>query len=251
MTSKGWIIFATLCVAILGGMIFMAQKDKMDVSAIDVNKIQAATAQSGDIADHTEGKTDSKVVLIEYGDFQCPGCASAQPVMKALVEKYKDKMTFVFRNYPLYQAHPNAFSSASAAEAAGLQGKYWEMYHKLYENHSAWRDLSGSERTNYYLSLASDLELDTAKFTTDIDSDAVKKKIDFDTALGQKAKVTGTPSFYMNGKNVGDQYVLDGKIVAKGTSGASLIWSDAAAFENLIILPALKEAGISVADPTN
>ena len=251
MTSKGWIIFATLCVAILGGMIFLAQKDKMDVSNIDINKLQAATEQNGNIAEHVEGKADSKVVLIEYGDFQCPGCASSQPVMKELVEKYKGQIAFAFRNYPLYQAHPNAFSSASAAEAAGLQGKYWEMYHKLFENQSAWRDLSGAERTNYYLSLASDLKLDTAKFTTDIDSEAVKKKIDFDTALGQKAEVTGTPSFYLNGKNVGDQYVLDGKIVAKGTSGASLIWSDATAFENLIILPALKEAGISVADPTN
>ena len=78
MTSKGWIIFATLCVAILGGMIFMAQKDKMDISNIDINKLQAATEQNGNIAEHVEGKADSKVVLIEYGDFQCPGCASSQ-----------------------------------------------------------------------------------------------------------------------------------------------------------------------------
>lgn len=251
MTSKGWIIFAALCVAILGGMIFMAQKDKIDVSSIDPHTLQAAMAQNGNIADHVQGKADSKVVLIEYGDFQCPGCASSHPIIKTVVDKYKDRIAFVFRNYPLYQAHPNAFSSASAAEAAGLQGKYWEMYDKLFENQSSWRDLSGAERTNYYLSLASDLSLDTAKFTTDIDSQEVKSKINFDTALGQKSKVEGTPSFFMNGKSVGDQYVLDGKVVAKGTSGASLIWSDATAFENLVIIPALKEAGIETVDSTN
>lgn len=251
MTSKGWIIFATLCVAILGGMIFTAQKDKIDVANVDLNKLQSATSQNGNIADHVEGKTDSKVVLIEYGDFQCPGCASANPVIKSVVEKYKDRIAFVFRNYPLYQAHPNAFASASVAEAAGLQGKYWEMHAKLYENQTLWKDLSGAARTDYYLSAASDLGLDTAKFTADIDSEAVKKKIDFDTALGKKAEITGTPSFFLNGKSVGDQYVLDGKIVPKGTSGASLIWSDQTAFENLLIIPALKEAGIESSSPAN
>ena len=205
MTSKGWIIFATLCVAILGGMIFMAQKDKMDVSAIDVNKIQAATAQSGDIADHTKGKTDSKVVLIEYGDFQCPGCASAQPVMKALVEKYKDKMTFVFRNYPLYQAHPNAFSSASAAEAAGLQGKYWEMYDMLFENQKSWSSLDASQRGSVFNGYAQALDLDLEKFTADVAATNVSKKITFDQALGKNIGVNATPAFYLNGEKLDEE----------------------------------------------
>lgn len=251
MTSKGWIIFASLCVTILGGMIFVAQKDKTDVSSVDVSKLQPATEQNGNIADHVQGNADSKVVLIEYGDFQCPGCASAAPVIKGLVEKYKDNIAFVFRNYPLYQMHPNAFSSSSAAEAAGLQGKYWEMYDKLYENQSSWVSLSGTVRTDYYLSLASQLGLDIETFKADLESEAIKQKIDFDSALGKKVEIAGTPSYFMNGKNVGDQYALDGKVVPKGTSDASLIWSDAAAFENFVIIPALKEAGIETTTPTN
>ncbi len=246
MTGKAWGIFAALCVAILGGMIFMAQGDKIDVSNIDGNKLQSASTQNGNIGEHIEGKTDSKVVLIEYGDYQCPGCGTAYPIMKNIATKYKDKVAFVFRNFPLYSIHPNAFAAATVAEAAGLQGKFEQMHDKLYESQSSWRDLTGAERTNYFLVLGGQLGLNTDKMKADLDSANIKKKIDFDTALGKKAQVTGTPAFYLNGKSVGDQYVLDGKIVPKDTKGASLIWADQATFENLVLNPALKEAGIEL-----
>lgn len=248
MTGKTWAIFAALCVAVLGGMIWVSQSDKIDVTNVNIDTLQTASAQNGGIADHTEGKADSKVVLIEYGDYQCPGCGSAYPIIKQVVDKYKDQITFVFRNYPLYSAHPNAFSSASAAEAAGLQGKFWEMHDKLFTNQNSWKDLNGTARTDYYVNLASQLSLDVDKFKADLDNPDVKKKIDFDAALGKKAQVTGTPSFYLNGKSIGDQYVLDGKIVPRGTSGAALVWTDADAFGKLVIEPALKEAGIPTAE---
>lgn len=246
MTKKGWIVIAVLCLSILGGMIWLAQRDKVNVNAIDGNKVQAASAQSGNIGDNVYGKADSKIVLIEYGDFQCPGCGSAHPVIKNVVEKYKDKIAFVFRNYPIYTSHPNAYAASAAAEAAGLQGKYWEMHNKLYEDQSGWNQLSGTARADYFSAAAQELGLNLDDFNKAIDGDNIKQKINFDTALGKKAGISGTPTFYLNGKNVGDQYVVNDKIVDKNTSGAQLIWASESSFEKLVIIPALKEAGITV-----
>lgn len=246
MTKKGWIIFTVLCVAVFGSLIAISQGGKIDVSNVPLAEIHAASKDSGDVADHVFGNEKSKVILYEYGDYQCPGCESAYPIIKQVAEKYKDQLGFVFRNYPLTSIHPNALAAASASEAAGLHDKYWEMHDKLYEDQSAWKDLTGVNRTDYFVAAAEALGIDGNSFREDLDSTRVKKKIDFDKALGEKAGITGTPSFFINDKNVGDQYVLDGKIVPKGTEGASLIWSDADAFENLVIVPALKDHGIAL-----
>lgn len=244
MTKKGWIIFAVLCAAILGGLIYMSQQGKVNVDHIDADTLQ--TADEGAIGDHVIGKTDSKVVLIEYGDFQCPGCRTAAPVLKTVAEKYKDKIAFVFRNYPLTSIHPNALAAASAAEAAGLQGKYWEYHDKLYANQASWQGLSGTSRTDYFVEIANNLGLDTGKLRTDIENDAVRSKINLDIALGKKKGVMGTPAIYLNGKSVSDVYVKDGKIVDANTEGAQQAWSSAEALEKAVIIPALKEHGISV-----
>ncbi len=246
MTKKSWIIFSVLCVGILAGLIGISQGDKINVDKVDLAVIQPASKSSGNIADHVIGNASSKVILFEYGDYQCPGCESAHPIIKQLTDKYSKQLGFVFRNFPLTSIHPNALAAASASEAAGLQGKYWEMHDKLYGEQASWKDLSGAARTDYFASAASSLGIDSKRFTTDLDNVDVKQKIDFDRALGQKSNVTGTPSFYLNDKNVGDQYVKDGKIVAKTTEGANPIWSDLTAFENLVIIPALKEKGIAL-----
>lgn len=243
MTKKAWIIMAVLTVALIGGMVWMARSSKVDVSGIDHAALQPASKGSGQIADHVYGNKESKVRLIEYGDFQCPGCGSAYPVIKQIMEKYKDKIAFVFRNKPLVTIHPNALAAAASAEAAGLQGKYWEMHDKLFESQKAWESLSGQDRTNYFVSTAQSLGLDTKKFTEDLDSSNVKAKISFDSSLADKAGVTGTPSFFLNGKQI-DQNVKDGKLVSASTSDSRTVWSDFTNFETLIILPALKEHGI-------
>src|SRR6185369_17631925 len=86
----------------------------------------------------SKGPKDAKVTLIEYGDFQCPACGTYYPMVKKINEEYGDKVLFVFRNFPLYTIHPNAGISAQAAEAAGLQGKYWEMYDLLFQKQDEW-----------------------------------------------------------------------------------------------------------------
>lgn len=202
MSKKAWIIFAAVCLVTLGGLVVLSNKDKIDVSSVDASKIQQANKSSGDIADHVFGKADSKVLLIEYGDFQCPGCGSAYPKVKAVTEKYKNQVGFVFRNFPLVSLHPNARAAAAAAEAAGLQGKYWEMHDKLYESQESWSTASSSDRVNIFAGYASDLGLDTNKFKLDMADDKINQKISYDQAIGKKLDITGTPTLFLNGQAI-------------------------------------------------
>ncbi len=245
MTKKTWIIFAVICIGIVGGLVYLSNGNKVDVSDVDEWKVQSASEKSGNIADQVYGKKDAKVVMIEYGDYQCPGCASAQSTLKTVAEKYKDKMAFVFRNFPLYSIHPNAFAAASFAEAAGLQGKYWEMHDKLYTTQNEWNQLTGADRTEYFVQAAASVGVDTDKLRDDISNNKnLKKKIDFDVALGKKVKITGTPGIFVNGENFSDKRIKDGKFTSD--TKASYVWNDAVAFENLVIKPALKKAGVSI-----
>lgn len=206
MSKKTWIIFIVICVAVLGGLVVMAQKDKVNVKAINQDKVQSASAANGNIADHVFGQKNSKVTLIEYGDFQCPYCGDAHPQIKKIIAEYESKITFVFRNYPIATLHPNAKAASAAVEAAGLQGKYWEMHNKVYETQSDWSNATVDKRTDYFVGYAKSVGVaDADKFKEDMASNAVNKKINFDLALGNKSKVSGTPAFFLNGKSVSDK----------------------------------------------
>lgn len=215
MNKIGWIIFSVVVVGLLAGLIIWQRVSNptADVSSINNNSILAASEQSGNIADNVTGKVDSKVLLIEYGDFQCPGCGAAYPNVKTLLEEYGDRIAFVFRNFPLTSIHPNARAAAATAEAAGLQGKYWEMHDLLYANQESWSSLDTSKRTDTFVALAAQLGLDTDKFKTDLSSADVNKKISFDFALGKANTVSSTPTFFLNGAKLDDKTV-DG--IAKG-----------------------------------
>ncbi len=218
MDKKAWIIFAAVCVAILGGLIFLQHSNQLDVSAIDETRIIAPNDKNGNIGDHVFGTTTGKAILIEYGDFQCPACKSAYPNVKELTEKYKDKMTFIFRNLPLTSLHPNARAGASAAEAAGLHGKYWEMHNMLYEKQDDWSSATAEKRTSYfegYAQLMGIKNIDT--FKADMDSKRVASKINFDLALAKKIGASATPTILLNGKKI-----------------ESDIWSDKDKFESEI-----------------
>ena len=148
----------------------------------------------------TSGSRDAKVVLVEYSDFQCPACASYYPVVKQLKEEYGDRLLFAYRNFPLSNIHQNARPAAFAAGAAGAQGKFWEMHYKLCENQSAWSSLGdpGAE----FLKYAQEIGLDIEAFKRDINSEAVQDKVDADYASGERAKVRGTPTFFINGISI-------------------------------------------------
>ena len=218
MSKVRWIIFGAIIVLVLGGLVIYSRVSNpaIDVSNVDTNSIIPASDQNGQIADHVFGKADSKVVFIEYGDFQCPSCGGAYAQVKAATEAYQDRVAFIFRNFPLTTIHPNARAAAAAAEAAGLQGKYWEMHNMLYEGQADWENLTGDQRTSLFVSYAGELSLDEAKFKTDLASSPVNKKISFDQALGQKIGVNATPTFYLDGQKLSDSD--SGQIVQGSTT---------------------------------
>lgn len=204
MNKKSWIIFAIIVVAIVGGMIYISTQNRLNVSDINndqLNTIIGAESRNGDIADHEIGSKSPKVTIIEYADYQCPGCSAAAPKAKAFAEKYKDHVRLIFRNFPIASSHPNARAAAAVAEAAGLQGKFWEMNKLLYTNQDAWKNANITDRDNIFKSYAEQLKLNIDQYKTDIASNKVKNKIDFDMALGRKHGVAATPTFYVNGKN--------------------------------------------------
>lgn len=215
MTRKTWIIFIVICTVVLGGLIWMSNSGKANVSNLDPNAVQKASDDSGNIPDHVYGKADSKVIFIEYADFQCPGCAGMNPIVIELKEDYKDKVAFVYRNMPLTQIHANARFAASAAEAAGLQGKYWEMNNLIFEKQSAWKDLSIGERQNAFVSYAESLSLNIDKFKADIEHKDIAKKIAFDQALASKAQLKlSTPTLVLNGKLLNEADTKDKAAIA-------------------------------------
>ena len=207
MNKVGWIIFSAAVVLLLGGLVVWTRMTNppLDVSAVESNSILAATEQSGNIADHVKGNKDGKILLVEYGDFQCPSCGAAHPHLNSLMEEYGDSTTFVYRNFPLTTIHPNARAAAGAAEAAGLQGKYWEMYDMLFENQKSWSSLDASQRGSVFNGYAQALDLDLEKFTADVAATNVSKKITFDQALGKNIGVNATPAFYLNGEKLDEE----------------------------------------------
>lgn len=212
MDAKAWGIFIGVVVIIIGGMVYMSTQNRLDVSDISgktAASVLAGEERSGGIGDHVLGNRDAKVVVVEYGDFQCPGCATAAPRAKAIAEKYKDSVALVFRNFPLTTIHPNARAAAATAEAAGLQGKFWEMHDVLFTNQGSWQSTSASERASIFAGYAEQLGLDVGLFTSDVASDVVTRKIDFDIALGKIKKVTGTPAFFVNGSEINTAADMD------------------------------------------
>jgi len=145
-----------------------------------------------------QGSSSAKVTIVEFGDYQCPACGAAHPTLKQVLSEYKDKVYFVFRNFPL-PMHPNAPLAAQAAYAAGLQGKFWEMHDKLYESQDEWSEKSGGPAKETILAYAKELELDMTKFNDDLTKNAGSAKIQKDQNDGYQLGVNSTPTFYING----------------------------------------------------
>lgn len=204
MNKIGWIIFSTVVILLLGGLVAWTRitNPPLDISGVDNNSVVVASSQNGNIADHVTGSDTNKVLLVEYGDYQCPSCGAAFPNVKALIDEYGDKFTFIFRNFPITSIHANAKAAAAAAEAAGLQGKFWEMHDQLYERQNDWSGLTVDKRTEVFKTYAQALDLDVAKFESDMASKTVTQKINFDMALASSVKVDATPTFFLNGKKI-------------------------------------------------
>ena len=157
----------------------------------------ASTTQT---SNHVEGENKAGVVLIEYGDYQCPACKAYYPVVKQVVEKHKANIKFQFKNLPLVQIHKHAFEGARAAEAAAKQGKFWEMHDLLYENQDTWT--APTDPVSVLESFAGRLGLNVAQFKTDYASSAVNDVINADYQEATKIGANSTPTFVLNGKKL-------------------------------------------------
>ena len=150
--------------------------------------------------DWVKGRREADVVLIEYGDFQCPACAVYFPLVAQLHQEFGDKIAFVYRHFPLSQIHAQAELAARATEAAGKQGKFWEMHDRIFENQANWAGQSSAGEM--FLQYALALELDPDKFKSDLETEEVRERVRSDFQDGIKYGVNSTPTFFLNGKRV-------------------------------------------------
>src|SRR6185436_9249091 len=142
-------------------------------------------------------KISSPVVLEEYGDYQCPPCGALFPELKKIEAEYGDQVRFVFHHFPLEKMHKNALAAAHAAEAARLQGKFWQMHDRIYANQNAWKDMPDPRVA--FISYARELGMDATRFVSDMESGRVDQIVQADIKRGQSVGVTGTPTVFIEG----------------------------------------------------
>ncbi len=157
--------------------------------------------------DHIQGPADAAVTLVEYGDYECPYCGAAYPIVKELQARMGDRLRFVFRNFPITTSHPHAEQAAEAAEAAAIQGSFWEMHDLLYENQKRLRD----EDLRAY---AEKLGLDLASFVEELAEHVHAPRVREDFMSGVRSGVNGTPTFYVNGARHDDSYDFETLLLA-------------------------------------
>lgn len=188
-----WSSVAIVLAASVWGLIKLSDRPTDD----NGNNTIITTAVSAD--DNLAGNKDSKTILIEYSDFQCPACKAYHPLVKQLIKEQGDKFLFVYRHFPLPQ-HAQAKPAAYAAEAAGLQGKFWDMHEKLFDGQTNWAEKRNAE--DIFTEYAKALNMDMAKYAEDISSAAVKDKVNNQYKSGVANFVNSTPTFFLNGKKI-------------------------------------------------
>ncbi len=163
--------------------------------------------------DHAAGSKNAKITLVEYGDYECPACGAAYPVVKKVQEKMGDRLNFVFRNFPLTQVHPHAQHAAEAAEIAAEGGKFWEMHDVLYENQAALDDES-------LILYAKKIGLDAEKFGEDLENGTYEEKVREDFMNGVESSVNQTPTFFINGTRFEGNWDYENLLKALENAGA-------------------------------
>ena len=153
------------------------------------------------------GPATAKVTLVEFGDYQCPTCAAYHPLVKELLSRYPQQLRLEYHHYPLISIHPHAMLAATAAEAAGEQGRFWEMHDLIYENHELWSRKANPEAE--FLMFASRIGLNQNAFMQALRSPVIQERILQDVVRAREADLPGTPTFLLDGKMIDNQYNVD------------------------------------------
>ncbi|MDP4038661.1 MAG: thioredoxin domain-containing protein [bacterium] len=196
------IIISVVILAVIGFVVFALKST--DNKQSDLDKTSSKLISNDDkkllTVGWSSGPEGAKTVLTEFGDFQCAACKKYEPILADLKKEFENKFKLIFKEFPLTNIHKNAELAALSAEAAGDQGKFWEMHGLLYVNQEKWAE--SNEAMNEFINFASQLGLDVTKFKNDVESKKFIDKINQDRSLGDRLAVPGTPTFYINGEVV-------------------------------------------------
>lgn len=199
-TKQGKILLWAIVILILGGTVFaLAILPKKADRPAATGELQAISSN-----DWITANPESKVGLIEYGDFQCPACAAYETILQKLLKDNAKELKFVYRNFPLQQ-HANAKIAAYAAGAAGQQGKFWEMHDLIFAGQNSWEGKNNEGAKDIFVGYAKILNLNMDQFNQDLNSAEVRGKVEADYQSGLKAGVNSTPTFFLNEKKVQPQ----------------------------------------------
>lgn len=194
--TKSTFIWVIAIVVIVGAIFFMTKLAKNNNGPATV----ITTTEEITTQDHVLGNPSAPIVLVEYSDFQCPACASYEPIIAQVASEYPDQLAIVYRHFPLKSIHPNAEPSARASEAAALQDAFWPMHDLLFANQTEWSNLPDPKKK--FLVYAENLGLDLARFETDYTSEAVADRVDSDYKASFALGLNSTPTFFLNGTKI-------------------------------------------------
>lgn len=202
-SSSKQVVIGIIAVSVLlfGGLTYLVAKSSPSGTVSNEN------LTFSDSNDPAIGKDGSAVTVHVYSDFQCPACKASEPILKKIVEQYKDRVKFVWKDFPLETIHKNARIGAVAARCAQTQGKYNEMHNKLFSEQTIWSNQSNPNESlkNY----AKDLGLDTNAFNTCLDNRAEDAKVAANISEGNRNLVNATPTFFINNKRYNGMYEAD------------------------------------------
>lgn len=187
------IALIALVVLLVGAFIISRKSKKVDMETIN----SVAVVEP---AQHIKGSMEAPVTLVEYSDFQCPACQAAAPQLNDLLDQFDGKFNLEFRHFPLRSIHGNAQLAGQAAEAAGMQGKFWEMHDALYEHQAEWSQ--SFNPTRYFKKYAEGLDLNLDRFVYDMESEKVKNVVNAGFDEATEMNLPGTPSFTVNGEKI-------------------------------------------------
>jgi protein-disulfide isomerase len=183
-----WVIVGLIAVVLIGGSVWYS------------NEVAKKNNEGVVVSDHVKGNPQAAVTLVEYSDFQCPACASFQPVLTEILAAYGDSIRFEYKHFPLVQIHARAEAAARAAESAGQQGKFFEYHDQLFANQSEW--VNSANPYSYFTQYAEDLGLDMDQFKRQSRSSLLADKVRAQYNEARELGLTGTPSFYLNGERM-------------------------------------------------
>lgn len=196
MDKRKILTWSIAILAIVGLFVGLAYLGGSGINTPTGNTLDVAVTST----DHIKGPETAKATLVEYSDFECPACAQYEGLVQEVMKAFPNDLRLVYRHFPLQAAHPKAMIASQASEAAGKQGKFWEMHDILFAKQSEWAKSTDTEKL--FNDYATSLGLNKEQFEKDISEASIREKINSDYVSAVKFGVNGTPTFYLNGKHI-------------------------------------------------